>query len=662
MWLMNKQIQKFLIDLTLWAFALPAAYVLRLEGQIQNHVTEIAAMTMMALPIKAMVLMFFRFHLQSWHKISVWDLFRILQGVFVITAITTLAVFLLTPTLFIPLSVPFIEAFIAVILLSGVRLSARIHHERSRQRSVNNSSRKVERVLIAGAGEAGTMLAREVSRHPESGMTIVGFLDDSPSKQREWFMGYSVLGGLRDLSEVAGTHTIDKVVIAMPTAPGNIIRNVVERAQEAGVKYQIMPGLYDLLNGKFKISQLRDVAVPDLLRRKQVELDFEPISQYLNDRMIMVTGAGGSIGSEIVRQITNFGPKHILLLGRGENSIYEMERECRADYPDIEFTTLITDVRDRETLEHHFRKYRPEVIFHAAAHKHVPLMESNPEQAILNNIGGTRNLAELALEYDVERFVNISSDKSVNPTSVMGASKRVAEYVVEWASLRAKKEQSFVSVRFGNVLGSRGSVVPLFKKQIRNGGPITITHPEMTRYFMTIPEASQLVLQAGGLGGNGSVYVLDMGQPVKIVDLANDLIRLSGYKPDEDVKIEFSGMRPGEKLFEELLTAEEGTDATHHSKIFSARSKGRPAGNFEDLLTDLFDAASQQDSMGILQRLQKMIPTASFEKLNDTKEVNIEVSESESESARPESGNSKNGSHSNNGRHSKNENHSIMAK
>ncbi|MEX2655940.1 MAG: polysaccharide biosynthesis protein, partial [Balneolales bacterium] len=291
------------------------------------------------------------------------------------------------------------------------------------------------------------------------------------------------------------------------------------------------------------------------------------------------------------------------------------------------FTALITDVRDYDTLEHHFAEYKPDVVFHAAAHKHVPLMESNPDQAIKNNVGGTRNLVQLALKYKVSRFVNISSDKSVNPTSVMGASKRVAEFIVSWASCQASPGQAFVSVRFGNVLGSRGSVVPLFKKQIREGGPITITHPEMTRYFMTIPEASQLVLQAGGLGGNGSVYVLDMGQPVKISDLANDLIRLSGFLPGEDIKIKYSGIRPGEKLFEELLTAEEGTNATHHSKIFSAKTTGLPSERFEDMIQELFDVAQTRDGAEIRRYLKKIIPTCNFNSFSESnsKDSGMEV-------------------------------------
>ena len=606
---------KYLTDLAIWTLALPLAYFLRIEMQVTEHYYDIAVMTALALPLKALVLYLYGFHRQSWRTIGIWDLFRIIQGVALVTLIVVAGLLIFSHGLYLPRSVPVIEAGITVLLLSSVRLTSRIRSETVRRSDVRQSTRKVSRVLVAGAGEAGIMLAREVRRHPESYMEIVGFLDDNPSKEKEWYLGYAILGSLDDLPEVAHRLRVDKVIIAMPTAEGDVIRKVVTMAQQVGIDSQTMPGYYELLRGNFNIAKLRKVDVTDLLGREQVELDVGPISKYLFGRTVLVTGAGGSIGSEITRQIIKFSPEHVLLLGRGENSIFRVEREFLADYPDITFTPIIADIRDFATMEHVFRKYRPEVIFHAAAHKHVPLMESNPDQAVFNNIGGTRNLTELALKYDVERFVNVSSDKAVNPTSVMGCSKRVAEYVVHRASLRAGKNQSFVSVRFGNVLGSRGSVVPLFKQQIESGGPVTVTHPEMTRYFMTIPEASQLVLQAGGLNSNGSIYILDMGSPVKIVDLARDLIRLCGFTPDVDIKIVFNGMRPGEKLFEELLTDEEGTTSTRHAKIFRARANGPSAREFDGLIKDLFDAAEGQDGMEIRRQFRRIVPSYACELL-----------------------------------------------
>jgi len=466
-------------------------------------------------------------------------------------------------------------------------------------------------VLIVGAGEAGTMLAREMLRHPEAGLLPVGFLDDDPAKQHQKIMGIPVLGPISSLPQVAASTHADEVLIAIPSAPGKVVRRVVELARQVGLRHRIVPGIYEILSGKVAISQIRNVDVEDLLRRDPVQLDTSEITDYLEGRVVLVTGAGGSIGSEIVRQVARFRPRRILLLGRGENSLYQIEREIERTWPEMDWRTIVADVRDREKMQHVFTTYAPEVVFHAAAHKHVPMMEANPDEAIFNNVGGTKNVVELALEYGVERFVNISTDKAVNPTSVMGASKRVAEYLVQWAAQRAKPGQAFVSVRFGNVLGSRGSVIPLFKEQIAKGGPVTVTHQDMTRYFMTIPEAAQLVLQAGGLGNNGAVYVLDMGEPVRIADLVRDLIRLSGLEPGADIEIIYTGIRPGEKLFEELLTAEEGTEASKHSHIFVA--KGNASGLEERLalIEELFDAARKRDPAEIRAVFKRLVPTFS---------------------------------------------------
>jgi FlaA1/EpsC-like NDP-sugar epimerase len=569
------RVRKFLVDLALWTLALPMAYLLRLEGIWLPHAADIGILMISSVPVIAVVIYTTGFSRQSWQNTSIRDLFRLLRGILIFTVILTLAVFIVGDTLFVPVSVPIIAAALALLFLGGVRLAARLNYENNEKPRVS-PDKPVKRVLIVGAGAAGRLLVREMFRHPGVKMEPVGFLDDDPAKQKAIYMGVPVLGVLKDLPDIALGNKADLILIAMPTAPGKVIRDVVELAKSVHLQFQIMPGLYELMSGKFTISQLREVDVQDLLRREHVELDFDSISDYLYNKTVLVTGAGGSIGSEIVRQIIRCNPKRILLLGRGENSIFKIETECRQLISDVEFVSLITDIKDRRSLEKNFSKYKPHVVFHAAAHKHVSLMENNPEQAIMNNVGGTRNMVNMALKFGVERFVNISSDKSVNPTSVMGASKRVAEFVVEWASCQAREGQQFVSVRFGNVLGSRGSVVPLFKKQIANGGPITITHPDMTRYFMTIPEASQLVIQAGGLGGNGSVYVLDMGEPVKIVELANDLIRLSGLTPGEDIEIVKTGMKPGEKMFEELLTDEESTSATRHAKIFRPKHPAFP--------------------------------------------------------------------------------------
>ncbi|RTI10538.1 polysaccharide biosynthesis protein, partial [Thermus scotoductus] len=456
--------------------------------------------------------------------------------------------------------------------------------------------------------EAGSMVVREMLRHSEAGLYPVGFLDDDPNKRGQTIAGVRVMGTLEALPQVARALEVEEVLVAIPSAPGSVVRKVVELSRAAGVRYRILPGVYEILSGRVGISQIREVRLEDLLRREPVRLNLEEIAGYLEGRVVLVTGAGGSIGSELVRQVARFHPEQVVLLGRGENSLFLIEKELEASYPELKYKVAVADVRDRDRLRRVFQLYRPQVVFHAAAHKHVPLMETNPDEAIFNNVRGTQNVVELCLEFRVERLVNISTDKAVNPTSVMGASKRVAEQVVAWGASRAASGQVFVSVRFGNVLGSRGSVVPVFLEQIKRGGPVTVTHPEMRRYFMTIPEAAQLVLQAGGMGENGDVYILDMGEPVRILDLAKDLIRLVGLEPYRDIEIVFTGVRPGEKLFEELLTAEEGTEASRHEKIWVARKSQVPP-EFPHLLEELYRAARQGESLLVRQTLRRLVPS-----------------------------------------------------
>ncbi len=599
---------KFLLDLALWTGAVPLAYFLRFEGLPPAFLRSLFVYLAVGLPVRAVLTYIFSLHRQSWQNVSLTDLWHLAWAVGLYTA-TMFAISLgVSRWVVIPRSVPIIGGGLAFLLLGAVRMAVRSRSERSRRRDAGVA----RRVLVVGAGEAGTMIAREMLRHPEIGGTPVGFLDDDPSKGRVRFMGVRVLGGLEDLTRAADRVHADEVLIAIPSAPGHVVRRVVELARKAGLGYRIIPGMYEILAGKVSVSQIREVSLEDLLRRDPVELNLEEISDYLSDRVVLVTGAGGSIGAEIVRQVARFGPKEVLLLGRGENSLFELSHDLERRYPALPRRTLVVDVQQRGQLEHVFRTYKPQVVFHAAAHKHVPLMEENPAAAVLNNVFGTQNLVELSLEHNVERFVNVSTDKVVNPTSVMGASKRAAEYIVQEAAHRAPEGRAYVSVRFGNVLGSRGSVVPLFKEQIRRGGPVTVTHPDMKRYFMTIPEAAQLVLQAGGLGENGSVYVLDMGEPVKIVELAEELVRLSGLEPGEDIEIEFTGLRPGEKLFEDFMTAEEGTTATRHEKIYVARGTAPP----EDLsqgLGRLHAAADVQDEQGIRAALKELVPTYASE-------------------------------------------------
>jgi FlaA1/EpsC-like NDP-sugar epimerase len=603
---MNRTVLKFALDLMVWAVVIPLAFWLRLDAAAVEYGRSILVLSLVSVVAGGLLLPMFRIQYQSWHKVSLSDLIRLIQAVGAWTLVVSAAAFLLGRYLPIPRSVPLIASMLGLLGFCAERVIFRLWFE---YQLLQGAERTARRVLIVGAGEAGSLLVREMQRHPEAGRLPIGFLDDDPNKRKQRILGLPVLGTLDDLPQVVSNYGVSEVLIAIPSASGAVIRRVVQHTRAAEVEHRIIPGMFDVLSGRVSISQLREVDVEDLLRREPVRLELGEIARYIQGKTVLITGAGGSIGSELVRQVARFEPRELLLLGRGENSIYQIERDLQATRPGLPYRALITDVRDRAKLQRIFEQSRPQVVFHAAAHKHVPLMESNADEAILNNVGGTRNLIELSLDHGVERFVNISTDKAVNPTSIMGGSKRVAEFLVEWASRRARPGQSFVSVRFGNVLGSRGSVIPLFREQIRKGLPVTVTHPEMTRYFMTIPEAVQLVMQAGGIGENGAVYVLDMGQPVKIMDLARDLILLSGLTPGVDVEIQVTGIRPGEKLFEELMTAEEGASATRHEKISVARKTGYSDEVLAQHLDELFAAADSRDPARIQRALGRIIPT-----------------------------------------------------
>lgn len=595
-------------DVFTWTGITLLAFLLRLDGDLTGYGTIILQLTGILFVVKFALVYYMGSYRQSWRNTGYNDLFRITVMVSILSVPYATIVLAGGAKLNIPISIPFLEFFLSVAGLSVLRAGTRFFIKY--RIPISNGSTERKRILIAGAGESGVMVAKEMLKNKDANLHPVAFVDDDLSKRNQKFVGIPVLGTIYDLPRVVTTMRIDEVIIAMPSESGDVIRRVVEKARSTNANYKIIPAIYDLLSGKVSISQLRNVDVEDLLRRKPVELSTKEIKSYINKKRVLVTGAGGSIGSEIVRQISRFNPEHVILLGRGENSIHQIVREINNDIPHLDYCIRIADVRDYDTMDQIFANDKPEVVFHAAAHKHVPLMEKNPAQAVFNNVMGTRNLVNLALEYRISHFVNISTDKAVNPTSVMGASKRIAEHVVEWGASQVRNGETFVSVRFGNVLGSRGSVIPIFKDQIRKGGPITVTHPDMVRYFMTIPEASQLVLQAGALQHNGAVYVLDMGDPVNIEQMARDLIKLSGLEPDIDIKIKHTGIRPGEKLFEELLTAEEGTDMTRHEKIFMARKHG-VLNNLSERLNELIEIAKSGDNKAIKEAIYNIVPTYS---------------------------------------------------
>jgi len=502
----------------------------------------------------------------------------------------------------IPRSVHVLTFFIVVAGMCSSRLALRyfiIRSERESQDSVNKKP-----VLIIGAGDAGNLIARDIAQFHNRGRKIVGFIDDDEHKQGNICMGIPVIGGSDKLVDTVQKYGVKEIIIAIPSLPQKKIREIANLCSKIKCETKIVPGIYSLLDKKITLGDLRPVGVEDLLQRDPVQLDLVKVADYLTGKCILVTGAGGSIGSELCRQIMLLKPARLLLLGRGENSIYEIHRELKAIYGSEQLLPIILNITNEEGLNDIFVKFKPQVVFHAAAHKHVPLMERNVCEAINNNVLGSWKVAKAAGENGAEVFIMISTDKAVNPTSVMGATKRVSEKIIQAANKIYKTK--YVAVRFGNVLGSRGSVVPLFKEQIAKGGPVTVTDPEMKRYFMTIPEASQLVLQAGTMGVGGEVFVLDMGQPVKILDLAQNMIRLSGLEPDIDIPIKFTGLRPGEKLFEELMSTSEGTQATVHKKIFRANMRSEDP---DKLREQLFKLAAMRDETKIIEFLQVIVPT-----------------------------------------------------
>lgn len=459
-----------------------------------------------------------------------------------------------------------------------------------------------KRILIIGAGDAGEMIAKEIERHPELSYEVVGFIDDDLKKQGIRIHGLEILGTREKIADVVKREGVEEIIIAIPSASGRIIRDIVAHCEKTRVKFKIVPGVYEIITGDVTINQIREVKPEDLLGRETVKISLDEISSYLTNKKVLITGAGGSIGSELSYLVAHFNPAMLILVDHNENSIYFVEIELKTNSYPFPILPLIADIKDRQRMEEIFKEHKPEVVFHAAAHKHVPLMEENPQEAIKNNIFGSKIVMELANKYDCERFVLISTDKAVNPISVMGCSKRIAELIMP-----KNTPTKFMAVRFGNVLGSEGSVIPLFKRQIAGGGPVTVTHPEVTRYFMTIKEAVELIIQAAALGKGGEIFVLDMGEPIKIVDLAHDLITLSGFEPEVDIEIKYIGLRPGEKLFEELLTKEEGITSTKHKQIFIARSDIVNPDTLNQQLNHLQELIHNENKEIIVEELRKMV-------------------------------------------------------
>jgi FlaA1/EpsC-like NDP-sugar epimerase len=637
-------------DVLLVPMAAVLAFALRLDtGQLQMYVRTMLIYALAAPLIQIPIFAALGLYSRYWRYAGADELL-LLAGAATLGALTQGALFFATQAIFpnllspgVPRSIPLIAILLTLVVIAAPRFALLLWSQSSKRSARANAAPQAQqRVLIAGAGEAGALILRGLRANPQTGLIPVGFVDDDPSKRGMLIQRVRVLGGREMIPALVREHQVDQVIIAMPGAPGTAVRAIVDICEQAGVRARIIPGMYELLSGAAGIGQLRDVQIEDLLRREPVQTDTEQVAALIRGKRVLVTGAGGSIGSELCRQIVRCAPAELIILGHGENSIFEIANELGASgrsptgmlrdqgsrdqgqesggrsqgatHHVSRITAVIADVRDPDRLAAVFAAHRPEIVFHAAAHKHVPLMEDNVEDAVTNNVLGTRRLVEASIAAEVAHFVLVSTDKAVNPSSVMGSTKRVAELVVQEAARHTGR--AFVAVRFGNVLGSRGSVVPFFQRQIAAGGPVTVTDPEVKRYFMMIPEAVQLVLQAAALGRGGEIFVLDMGEPVRIADLARDLIRLSGLEPDRDIEIRYTGLRPGEKLFEELFGADESFGRTRHEKIFVYSTgadvfDAAPASKTSALagqLDALILAAQRGDPTEVRSRLGKLVP------------------------------------------------------
>jgi len=598
-----------LIDIAIINLALFLALVIRFDGisTIPEHFLDNFLILVPVFTVVKIACFFaFGIYNRMWKYASIGELMSIFYAVSVASLINISIVYFIMEggNLPLPRSVFLLSWMLNILLIGGSRLAWRLFVEGNFRFITLRSTNGDRPVLIVGAGDTGVLLAKELRRHYQEKVKIVGFIDDDPDKQNLKVLNLPILGDRHKIQEVVEKYAVKEIIMAIPSAHGNDLREVIDICHSTAADVKTLPGIYDIVEGNITVSQIREVQVEDLLMREPVNVDLDEICQYIENQTILVTGAGGSIGSELCRQISSFKPERILLLDNCENNLYDIELELRDINPHIKFVPLVKDIRERLAMEEIFQEFKPSVVFHAAAHKHVPLMEFNPEEAIKNNVMGTYNVAFAADKYGANRFVFISTDKAVNPVGVMGASKRIAEMIIQYMDKKSKTR--FVAVRFGNVLGSRGSVVELFKKQIANGGPVTVTHEDMIRYFMTISEAVQLVIQTGAMAKGGEIFILDMGEPVKIMDLAKTLIRLSGLEPGKDIDIVVAGIRPGEKLFEELLTAKEGINATKHKRIFVGKPDHLESETLELVTASMHDGAvprNKEDTMNFIKQL-----------------------------------------------------------
>ncbi len=613
-----------LIDLFLMFVSLYMAYLIRFDFEIPKEFWDgFKRVVVITVVIKFFVFKYFDLYRGMWRYTSFSDLFNIIKASVISTVLIVSIVVFSNRFQGYSRSIFIIDLCFTILSISWFRLAVRFYFERKgSEKSPGNKmgflpaifktrKTKFRKLIIIGAGDCGEKIYREIRDNSRIGYKVVGFLDDNPVKHGRKIHGIPVLGSIGEIQLIANSVKADEVLIAIPSATAVQMRKIVDYCKESGIGFKTIPGFGELINGNVTVNAIREVAFQDLLRREIVHLDEQGIGLYIEGKTILVTGAGGSIGSELCRQICRFKPGRILLFERAESPLYEIEIELKRDFREISIIPVLSDIQDRSAVDMIFNAYQPQIVFHAAAYKHVPMLELHPWKAVENNICGTINLIEAAEKFDAERFVFVSTDKAVRPANVMGSSKRIAEMVVQNIGRRKALKTRFMIVRFGNVVGSVGSVVPLFKKQIAMGGPVTVTHPDVTRYFMLIPEACQLILQAGALGeGNSGVeiYILDMGTPIRISDMARDLIRFSGFIPDEEIKIEYIGLRAGEKLFEELITDGEGIVPTIHDKIMVLKNRKPSQVNLSENIDELIIFAKEQDNEKIKNKLQEIVP------------------------------------------------------
>ncbi len=610
------RIEKALLDAAVLCGAYALAFVIRFEGVPPAPMLEILLLSLPVIVlVKCLCFVVFRVPKLPWSCVSLVEVRHLLLAHAVATAVMVglrLAAGSCAETapllkwVQIPLGVLAIDFALSFLGTVGLRACYRLYVERQEQRRLEERRTRSVATLLVGTGRTGLLVARALATGPASGGRPVGFVDDRPENVGMVFQGIRVLATIAEIRNVLAAHAVEQVLITAADVPGPAIQQIMALCEGSGVPIKVVAEIAAEAGGKTHIAQVREVAIDDLLRREPVRLNSQAIAGIVRDHAVLVTGAGGSIGSELCRQVCRFDPASLILVEQAENNLFQVHRQLIEDFPWVDVHPCICDICDQVRLEQILAEFGPAVVFHAAAHKHVPMMEWNPCEAIKNNVVGTRTLADLAHAFGVREFVMISTDKAVNPSSVMGVSKRIAELYVQ-----ARSQQSstrFVTVRFGNVLGSSGSVVPIFQEQIRKGGPVTVTHPEMTRFFMTIPEACQLVLEAAALGRGGEIFVLDMGKPIKIVDLASDMIRLSGFVPDRDIKISFTGPRPGEKLFEELSHTAESLEPTHHPRIFTGRLKPCDWETINSHIEELTELARCGAAPPLLAKIKEVVP------------------------------------------------------